>query len=247
MKKHISVVLLFARSTIFPILALLAAMAAVELALFRHELNVHLRSFANGDNFDSLEQIVDYSSILLIFGAAFLLMTVILCLPGCRFGSRTDYTVGRLSLDERTIYWWQVGYNAACYVILWAVQLGVALICCALYVDAAPATSVTGQTVFLAFYRSPLLHALLPLEEVLLWLRNLAFLAGLALSTARVPVCRRQGKAAVAVIPMVLTMAFFPRAVGDYGYDALILWPTVSVIAGVLWAVLQKEEDDEAA
>ncbi len=247
MKKHSSVVLLFARSTIFPILALLAVMTAAELALFRHELNVHLRSFANGDNFDSLEQIVDYSSILLIFGLAFLLMTIILCLPGCRFGSRTDYTIGRLSLDERTIYWWQVGYNAACYVILWAVQLGVALVCCAAYLTAAPEGAYTGQTVFLACYRSPLLHALLPLEDVLLWLRNLAFLVGLALSTARVPVCRRQGRAPVAVIVMALTLFFFPRALGDYGYDVIVLWPTIGVIGGVLNAVLRKEDDHEPA
>lgn len=247
MKKHISVVLLFARSTVFPMLILLAAMAAGELALFRHSLDIQLRAAAAGVEMDSLEVIIDYSNITLIFGLAFLLLTMLLCLPGCRFGSRTDYTFGRLSLNERAIYWWQAGYNAACYAILWAVQLGVVLACCALYTASAPERVYTGQTVFLAFYRSPLLHALLPLDEILLWLRNLGFLAGLALSTARVPVCVRQGKIPAAVIPMTLTMFFFPRAVGDYAFDALILWPTVAVIAGVLWAVLQKEDDNETA
>ena len=247
MKKHLSLVQLFARSTIFPMLALLAAMAAAELALFRHSLDLHLRYAAAGDEMDSLEQIIDYSNIAILFGLAFLLLTVILCLPGCRFGSRTDYTFGRLSLDERTVYWWQAGYNAACYVILWAAQLGVTLACCALYLASAPEGAYTGQTVFLASYRSPLLHALLPLGDWVLWLRNLGLLAGLALSTARVPVCRRQGKAPVAVVLMALTIYFFPRALGNYSYDVIVLWPIVGSIAGVLWAVLRKEEDDETA
>ena len=246
MKKHLSFLLLFARTTILPIVGVLAAMAAVELTLFCRSLDFHIRSAAAGDEMDSLEQLLDYSNIGIIFGFAFLAVTLLLCLPGCRLGSRTDYTFSRLSLDERTIFWWQTGYNAACYLILWATQLAVTLVCCSLYFAHAPADAYSTQTLFLAAYRSPLFHALLPLNDLLLWLRNLGMLAGLALSTARVPLCRRRGKAPVAVVIMVLTMYFFPRSLNDYSLDVIVLWPIVGVIAGTLWAVLHKEDEDEA-
>ena len=246
MKKHISFLLLFARATIFPMIALLAVMAAVELTIFCRSLDFHIRSADAVNEMDSLEKLLDYSNIDIIFGLAFLVLTVLLCLPGCRLGSRTDYTFSRLSLDERTIFWWQTGYNAACYLMLWAAQLAVTLACCSLYFAHAPEHAYTAQSLYLAAYRSPLLHALLPLDDLFLWLRNLGMLAGLALSTARVPLCRRQGRAPIAVVIMALTMYLFPRALGSSSLDAITLWPIVGVISGTLWAVLHKEDEDEA-
>ena len=68
MKKHLSFLLLFARTTILPIVGVLAAMVAVELTLFRRSLDFHIRSAAAGDEMDSLEQLLDYSNIGIIFG-----------------------------------------------------------------------------------------------------------------------------------------------------------------------------------
>lgn len=245
MKKHLSILLLYTRSSLFTVLALLAAMAAAQLAYYQAEIeSIVARHTANTTAPISLEDTLDSAPLLLIFALAFLLIIVVLAIPGCRLGSRTDYTVARLSLDERTLYAWQTAYNAAILLLLWATELGTVLACIQIYAEALPAY-VTPQSTFLAAYRSGLLHALLPLEDVFLWMRNLAVVAGLALATARVPICRRAGKIPFAVFIMAMTALFFPRPLGDPATDFLIAWPTAAVIATSLWLTFRKEEYDD--
>ena len=64
---------------------------------------------------------------------------------------------------------------------------------------------------FLACWRSPYLHALLPLKDVWLWGRNLLLFVGLGLSTASFALRRRHGLRAWSWIPLALAGAlFFP-------------------------------------
>ena len=80
MRQHLSVLTLLTRSTIYPIAVLLAVMAAVEAVLF---------SLAMGANWTlSLTGMIRSSRIVWVFGAAFLLLTVLLCRTGCEVGSR---------------------------------------------------------------------------------------------------------------------------------------------------------------
>ena len=61
--------------------------------------------------FTQLEVIFDNAHTDLLFAAAFLLITVTLCIPTCQFSSQTGYTLKRLSISERSIFFCQTAYN----------------------------------------------------------------------------------------------------------------------------------------
>ena len=247
MKKHLSVAMLLARSTIYPVLALLAVMAGAQIALFsvRFRDAAAAASAGAGTGMRALEALFGEGLIPWIFGGAFLLITVLLCSAGCSFGSRVDYTIDRLLISERSVFWWQVGYNAAVYVLLWAAEVAVAVGCSLAYAAGAPAGIVSGQTVFLAFHRGDFLHSLLPLADWWLWGRNLLLIAGLALATARFPMCQRRGRFSAAIVPMVAAAFLFSQGMGFVAVTTLAVIPTLWVIGGVLWAVCRKEDEEE--
>ena len=186
MRQHLSVLTLLTRSTIYPIAVLLAVMAAVEAVLFS------LAMGANGTL--SLTGMIRSSRIVWVFGAAFLLLTVLLCRTGCEFGSRQGYTLRRLSISERAVFAWQWGYNTACYLLLWWWQALIAFALCLWYASQAGPELVGSQTIFLAFYRSELLHSLIPLEEVSRWVRNGVMALGLGACAALEPFLQRRKK-----------------------------------------------------
>lgn len=191
MKKHLSVLMLMARSTIYKILALLVLMAAGESALFCFALS-DLAGRGEDDAF-SLELVLGQSRIAWVFGACFLLLTALLVMTGCEGKSKCGYTLRRLSVSERWVFLWQSVYNILCYLLLWAVQILTAVALCRLYEAKAAPQFVSGQTVFLAFYRSNFLHSLLPLEDVRVWVCNGLLAAGLGICAARYPMAQRRG------------------------------------------------------
>lgn len=213
MKKHLSVFMLMARSSIYKILGLLALMAAVEGALFCFVLS---RGDVGGAY--SLELMIQQSHILWVFGAGFLLMTLLLALTGCEGKSKCGYTLKRLSVSERWVFFWQSVYNVLCYLLLWAVQILIAVALCRLYEGLAAPEYVSGQTVFLAFYRSDFLHSLLPFEDAVFWVRNAAFALSLGVCAARFPLAQRAGKRFTEVIVLVCGVFWlFSREIGAFG------------------------------
>lgn len=200
MRKHLSVFMLHCRSTVYKVLGVMAAMAAAEGALVFFALR-------RPAEFPSLESFISQSRIIWAFAAAFLAVTALFCASGCEFGSRTGYTLCRLRISEKTVFLWQFLYDLMGYFILWAVQTGLALAFCRAYAAANPELC-NNQTVFLAFYRSELLHSLLPLENWARWLRNFAFLTGTAAAAARYPMLRRRGKKGIWIILLAVLVLF---------------------------------------
>ena len=241
MKKHLSVLMLAARSSVFKVLALLLLAAGLEgLALW-----LTLARSSSWSCPVSLEGLIESSHIGWIMAAALVLLTAILCLTGCEFGSKQGYTLRRLRVSERSVFFWQSAYNAVCLLGFWAVQTGVALAFSAWYAANAPAGEVTGQTVFLAFYRSGLLHSLLPLSDWLRWLGNLLALLGLALASAQFPVRQRRGGWGKGVVFMlVFTIALFDRDMGSTGSDGVLIGLSFLVIVSAVLGVLHLDEDE---
>ena len=89
MKKHLSVFLLAARAGVYRLILVLALTAAAECALFR----ISLHSSA-------LELAVRAGGMAIVFCAAFLLLTLLLCGSGCAFSSQPGYTLRRLSFQH---------------------------------------------------------------------------------------------------------------------------------------------------
>lgn len=207
MKKHLSVFMLMARSTIYKVLGLFVLMAAVEGALFWLAL-----SRGPTDSGFSLERVVQNSRMVWVFGICFLLLTALLS-RACRQVSGS-YTALRLSISGGWVAFWQSVYNVFCYLLFWAVQILIAIVLCRVYAAKAPAEYITGQTVFLAFYRSKFLHSLLPFEDAVFWVRNAVFALTLGICAARRPGRADRGIWGQIVLTAVV-VGFFLRGIGN--------------------------------
>ena len=236
MKRVVPIMGLYVRSSIYRILGVLAAMIAVEAAVF-HD---HLQRAADVANLE-LDGTVDYTldgiwnlGLWQVCAVAFLVVTVLLCLPGCSFSTRTEYTLGRLSCNEKEIFLAQATVNLLFYLIFWGVQVLAVFGLCRYYAFRLP-EACTGQTVFLAFYRSDYLHSLLPLADWLLWLRNLLLVLALSVSAADFSRRQRRTRRIMGVvIPLSCVAALFSRCgVGKTGNAS---W--MSLVSGICLAVV---------
>lgn len=240
MKKHLSVFMLMARSTVYRVLCLLAAMVAAETGLFWFTLSRGV----TGDSF-SLELLIGKSRVALVFGAVFLLLTALLTSTGYDANGRQTYTLMRLSVSSRWVFFWQGVYNVICYLLLWAVQVLTVMLICRLYVSHAPEGYATGQTVFLAFYRNDFLHSLLPFDETVFWVRNAVAVIALGICAAHDP--RAGAKISKGLIFLAaVTVLFFVRGIGSSLSCAVMVIVSLTTAAYAVYCVLKKEAEYEA-
>ena len=234
MKKHSSVFMLMARSTIYRVLGLLIVMAVAEAGLFW----LRLQQGAIDGNF-SLEAIISESRLSWACAAFFLFVNVILS-----WGSYTisdAYTAARLSVSGKAVYLWQCIYNSLCYLLFWMVQILIGIGLCLVYEAMAPAEFVSNQTVFLAFYRSNFLHSFLPFEDTWVWVRNILLVVALGICSSRIPGKNRKiGIGSCFLI--AATGVFFVQGIGEA--VALIITAIVCAVPAVVKA-LSKEVPDE--
>lgn len=240
MRNHLSVFMLMARSTICRVLGLLAVMAAAETGLFWFIL----RRGVTGDGF-SLELLIGQSHIALVFGAVFLLITALLTSTGYESSGKQTYTLMRLSVSSRWVFFWQSVYNVVCYLLLWAAQVLTVMLICRLYVSHAPKEYVTGQTVFLAFYRNDFLHSLLPFEEAVCWARNAAAAAALGICAAHDPRAGA-GISKKLILLAAVTVFLFVREIGDAYNCAAMIIVSLAAAAHAVYRVFEQEAEHEA-
>ena len=246
MRRHLSVLALWARGTLGWVLGVLAAMAAAETALFWRVL-----AGSKGETPAGIDGLLAASGVYWACAIAFVMVMALLVFSGCEFqGSRLSYTLRRLSIREEAAVLWQAGYHLICLLLFWAVQTAVLLGLCLWYTRAADPAYVSGQTVFLAFYRIGLLHGLLPLEDWGLYLRNIVFLLALAVDGACAGLRqRRGGSAAMPLFLALLAVWFVPdRFAMAGGLDAGLAMACAGLIPlAIDLAYLRTGRGEEAA
>lgn len=226
MKRKKSVWMLLAHSSIYKVAVILLGVLAVQCFLFWFMLS-------KKGEVGTLEEMIEKSHTLWVCAAGFLLLTAALCLTGCELSNRPGYTIKRLSVTEQEFFISQSLYNCLCFVIFWAGQAMSALICSQLYLRFADTSVVTGQTVFLAFYRNNWWHSLLPMADVSRTIRNVVLVIALGISSAAVPVYQRRRRMALAgVALLVVVMLYFARPMGDFTNDMIVI--VVSGTAAVM-------------
>lgn len=243
MNRRSSVLWLMIQSSFSKIVTLLAGVSAVQLVLFVWALR-HLSVAEYG-----LEQALEQGYVGKVAAVGFLGMTWLLSQTGTQKNGQIGYTLGRLSISEREVFWWQALYNGGCYLILWAAQVLTMLGLGVLYTKMADPSMVTSQTILLACYRSDYLSSLLPLVNMSRWLWMVILLVGLALASAYYPYAKRRGIAGNELVTLaVLTVFGFTESpIAAYGSVRgafhMEFLPMISfiVIAMVLWQVLRKE------
>ena len=242
MKKHLSVLMLMVRSTLYRSLGLLFLMAAIQGIQFYFTVK------RAPDGPIGLEQAVAQSGMIWVCAVAFVLYLAVLCLPGCPFGSKPGYTLRRLSIGERSVFFWQAACNVCCLVLFWAVQFLAALALCRLYRALSDPAMLSGQTTFLAFYRNRFLHSLLPLAETSRFLRNLALCFGLGFAAAYFPLRQRQGKISLIIAALAaLTLVSFCGDMGSFASDIIVIVLCACSILSILAGVFGKEPQHEEA
>lgn len=207
MKRHVSVWMLFARSTIWRVLGVLALMAAAEAGMF----GITLSRMGGAPG---LEEALRSSRIDLAGIVGFLALCAVLCAVGCDFGARQGYTLRRLRVSQWSVVFWQAVQNTLCFLLFWAVQLGIALGLCALY-PVLTGAALWQQETLLAFYRLPCLHGLLPLAEWVRYLCNAVLCLGLGVTAACFSVQQRYGQRGMGIAVLAAaTMVFFRQSMG---------------------------------
>ena len=173
MKQYVSVFMMTLTSVRKKLILILAVMTTAECLLFA--LNCRSSLW--------MEMVIDAARLEWIAALAFAALTAVL-LSG-KGSVRQDYTLLRLSLTDRQVFHCRALCFALCYLLLWALQLLLALVFCKIFADLHQDLPGFGeQTAYLALYRHPFLHSLLPMEELTRWMRNLLLLAGLSLTAS---------------------------------------------------------------
>ncbi|MDO4482038.1 MAG: hypothetical protein Q4C14_04840 [Bacillota bacterium] len=247
MKKHLSIIMLMAGSTFYKLIFIFAAMAAAETALFYKTLKFAAGVSSNYISISCIEMIIHESRITWIFFLAVLLISLVLCRTGCEFKSRQGYTLKRLALSEKGVFLWQAVYSTLCYIILWGIQLILLLVFCKIYLDMPENASASHQTVFASFYRNKFMHNMLPLDDSIVYIRNIVLAFGLGFASAVFSYKQRRGGFGAQIIVLAAaSLLFFNKEMGSLDYCGLLIIISSLTIIQILNYVLRKEEYDEA-
>lgn len=125
---------------------------------------------------------------------------------------KSGYTIRRLGVSQRELFFLWMG-NAFCnIVIIWAVQIVMLLVGYGIFVMATPQEFVSAQTLYLSSFKSNFCHHMIPMENVSLWFSNIALWLCLAAQAAYGMKIRMQGKQDWMYVSMVI-VAFVDFAI----------------------------------
>lgn len=231
--------MLFIRSSFLRILAVCALMTAAETGLFYYTQNKLLVQQEEGTlRVLTADIVAEEAKLLYVFLAAVLIVLFVL-LRGERQGNtHLEYTLHRLNITPGSVYLWQVIYNSCCFILLWGVQALTAFCLCSRFLQTADAGIVTGQSLFLAFYRSKFLAAVLPLEYVIGWVRNVLWFICLGILTAYEGcLSRRKKHSTLLLVVMVFGMRGFAGGLNNYVVYLLFCVFCVLAAAFAIWQI----------
>ena len=239
MKKYLSVFGLFAQSSIYKILGIILLMILAETGLFAYAYIPAMSSEGIG----RFEHYIDRSHIELCLAAAFIVITIVLCLQGTEFSSKVGYTLRRLSVSEKAVFFCQAIFNTISYLILWAVQVGILYAFSLWYTTKTPTEFVNNQSIFLSSYRSEFFHTILPLSEVMLWIRNILLFISLGFASAESPYIQRRRKHSLFIVPLsIFMLLFFITGIGAVENIMASIFIFVIVVCKSLYDIYHKEE-----
>ena len=225
MKKHVSVLALCARNNLHMIIGLLGMMCAGDMLLFRFNWNKYYEM-------GSVPFEITLQGTPQVCFTFLMLVMVQLCKNDGSSHS-TGYTLRRLKISEKTVVLWNGVYNSICLFLFWAVQTAVMLGLGRWYTRLLDPSYVSPQTLFLAFYRDPFLHNLLPLGN---WTRYLC-IGSLLLAAgfcASLMTCKlRRGSRYGWVMPLfacILLAVYFRQGVEHWSADAFGVFSAAALI-----------------
>lgn len=235
MKQYTSIMALAVRALLGKVLAVTAATAAIQLAVFRL-IPEQVSSLYN-------LQRESWTAPLAALGLTAVL--VLLALHGGPLsGVRTSYTLRRLPVSEQTVtILWTVVYLGF-LLLFWAAEVGVVLLqqhwTALLYPSQVPAFQRFSDN-----YSTPFFHGLLPLYEWPRYLCNAIWLIALAWNAAAFSYQHRRGRLpGGGILVLILGLLFFVMGETTSGMVVSILFTFVMVMV-TLWSFFSLREEEE--
>ena len=159
---------------------------------------------------------VDFSLAPLCFLTVLGMVFLILCMmEGESGGVKSRYTWQRLQITQKHLFLLKTVYNVLCFILLFAAQTVMGIRSCYRYSLHIPRESLSPQLVFLAFYRREFLHCLLPMAEILKWIRNILLILAFSITAAADTSVRpRRNMVIVRAVIYIMTFCWFITPVG---------------------------------
>mgnify|MGYP006921531702 CR=1 FL=1 len=223
MKRIASLLMLAARSTLWKAAGITLASCLTEAGLFLAALSgwqdTVRTAYYEYSNPMGLEGLLMQYPLSWCFRIGLVLVCAVLAFLGWEGSSRVSYTLRRLSVGHRALTLLWAGYGFFCLLFFWAAHLGTLLALCAAALPRLAPEFSGPQALFLACYRDPYLHSLLPLDDCLLWVRNLSMCAALGTAAASFSFQRRLGRPPFAILPLAaLSGLCFPLPMGSFEF-----------------------------
>ena len=226
MRRYTSLVMLTAGRCLGKVLLLLAAMGAVQTALFLPWLDrrqeVYDRAADTGVMAPfHLNEIFQDGHLSMVWSVGLLALLMLLLYTSSRGG---EYTLRRLGVSGLKADLTIALSNLLLLVLFWVGEMAVLLGLAVWYNAQLPSEYAGPNTVFLACYQAKLLHSILPVGELLRWVRNVFVLVCLALSTAQGASLLRRGKRPMGVflLSVIAAMTWVNEA-WQGGMDLIVM------------------------
>ncbi len=258
MNRYLSTVGLYARSSLYKILLITLVTALLAgFLVYRYpapqEITKYYEDF-NGNQvpytYDTpyLDDVIGLSRAPVVCAVGFTAIVAVMCLTGCGYGVKTDYTVRRLRVREKTACMLWAGYHAALLLFFWAV-LALTLYGVLLHSQGKVPEwygQVGSQTMMMLCYTDTFLHHLFPLQDPAMWGSSVSSVLAVAFTTVLFSYRQRHGSFS----PLVLLAlggtigSFFCGLMLSTTYVLLTL--LLLCVAGAAFCILMGGDDNAA-
>lgn len=257
MNRYLSTVGLYARSNLYKILlitlvtALLAGVLVYyypvgqEANAYYVDLDGNRMPYTYTEPY--LDGVIGISRAPVVCAVGFTAIVAVMCLTGCGYGVKADYTVRRLRVREKTACMLWAGYHAALLLFFWAV-LALTLYGVLLHSQGKVPEwygQVGSQTMMMLCYTDTFLHHLVPLQDVAMWGLSVSSVLAVAFTTVLFSYRQRHGSFS----PLVLlalggTIGSFFCSLGENTNFLLML--LLLGVAGAAFCILIGGDDNAA-
>lgn len=259
MNRYLSTVGLYARSSLYKILlitlvtALLAGFlvyrypAPQEITKYHYDFDGNPVPYTY--NTPYLDDVIGLSRAPVVCAVGFTAIVAVMCLTGCGYGVKTDYTVRRLRVREKTACLLWAGYHAALLLFFWAVLAltlyGMMRLRCSVEIPEWYGAEAGPQTMMLLCYTDTFLHHLMPLQDPAMWGLSISSVLAVAFTTVLFSYRQRHGSFS----PLVLlalggTIGSFFCSLGENTNFLLML--LLLGVAGAAFCILMGGDDNAA-
>ena len=259
MNRYLSTVGLYARSSLYKILLITLVTALLAGALVYYypvgqEANAYYVD-PDGNRMPYtytepyLDGVIGISRAPVVCAVGFTAIVAVMCLTGCGYGVKTDYTVRRLRVREKTACMLWAGYHAALLLFFWAVLAltlyGVMLLRCHVEMPDWYGAEAGPQTMMLLCYTDTFLHHLIPLQDAAVWGLCISSVLAVAFTTVLFAYRQRRGSFSLLVLlALAGTIGGFFCSLGENTNFLLML--LLLGVAGAALVMLMGGDGDAA-